>query len=235
MPNHVTNILTISGEQAEIDKFVEAFTTFHPTSQHQSHDGSFTYNNEDGEYGWLNKETNKFARRGEGGMYEVDGVPEGFTPHMNPEVSQFPDFEKIIPMPQDKKDSIGESGMFPAWYSWSTKNWGTKWNSYSHEKREGNVYKFETAWSPVPNLVLHMQQAFPTLTIEYKWADEDTGSNTGRITFSPQGILEDVPNNLSREAYELAFEIDPSNKDYYRLVGDNYEYYEEEEESEESK
>lgn len=110
------------------------------------------------------------------------------------------------------------------WYDWAIDNWGTKWNAYSQEI-DGGVIRFETAWSGIPALIERLCKVFPGNTFDYKWADEDTGSNVGHMIFM-DGVqfFENIPESQSREAYDLRFELCPSDKEYYKLVGDTYEY-----------
>lgn len=113
---------------------------------------------------------------------------------------------------------------FATWYSWNRENWGTKWNSYSNKKISDNEFEFETAWRGVEDLIRRLSEMFPNVTIEYKYADEDSGCNVGIGTFK-RGVGE-ITNfeNLSKEAYDLYFELNPNEKEYYEWVDDNYKY-----------
>lgn len=118
------------------------------------------------------------------------------------------------------------------WHDWSPKHWGTKWNAYNQndsKNTEGTIY-FQTAWNaPVP-VICTLSTLFPSLNMVLSFADEDTGSNTGRIVFNNGEEIESLrPVNQSKEAYELYFELHPADRKQYKLVGDNYEYIDEEE------
>lgn len=117
---------------------------------------------------------------------------------------------------------------FVYWYDWNIANWGTKWNSYSHEKIAWNIFKFETAWSAVPVLIAYMSKKFPLLEIIYKYADEDFGYNTGIYVFKDGIVSEHIPQGGSKEAYELAFSVKPDMKENYVFDGNNYVYKDEE-------
>lgn len=69
---------------------------------------------------------------------------------------------------------IGETG-YKSWYDWSIANWGTKWNAYDATfTGEGDAaeLRFETAWSvPLPILVA-LAKAEPALTFSY-WAFDE--------------------------------------------------------------
>lgn len=72
------------------------------------------------------------------------------------------DFKKVIPMPKHsdnfnaRKDvSANDMDNPNNWYSWSIKNWGTKWNSYDAmltiDTKTMLEYEFNTAWNaPFP-------------------------------------------------------------------------------------
>lgn len=113
------------------------------------------------------------------------------------------------------------------WYDWSIENWGTKWNSSECEKVGENEYDFTTAWSGVPDLIEKMSIEFPEVKIYYKYSDEDTGCNCGIGEYKSGEIYFRELENSSKEAYEMAFELRPDRKENYKLVGDNYEYAEE--------
>lgn len=95
------------------------------------------------------------------------------------------------------------------WYEWSCKYWGTKWNACDacSDEIAGTAF-FQTAWSDVGGLIQKFSALFPTLDVEYEYADEDYGCNLGRMTFKG-GLMTDsyFPENGSEEAYALAEEI----------------------------
>ena len=96
-------------------------------------------------------------------------------------------------------------------YSYRRENWGTKWNAYEcHLNKDLGCYIFQTAWSSVEGIILEMSSQFPDVRFLYKWADEDTGSNVGSLSISNGAVVErESFENESKEAYELAFELNP--------------------------
>ena len=111
------------------------------------------------------------------------------------------------------------------WYNWACRYWGTKWNACDPYVGEDN-FGFNTAWSAVPQLIQKLSCLFPTLTMEYRWADENYGYNLGEFTFKNGDVIdENLPEEGSDEAYALAADILG-----YELDWDD----EEEEEDEES-
>lgn len=113
------------------------------------------------------------------------------------------------------------------WYNWNTENWGTKWNCFSCEKEADNIFTFETAWSNVSELIRKISESFPNVEFKYEYSDEDTGSNCGSGMFKNGNGELNVLENGSKEAYDLAFKLRPDYKEDYKLVGENYEYVEE--------
>lgn len=79
----------------------------------------------------------------------------------------------------------------PDWYSWSIKNWGTKWNTYSgfSKKMRYNTveYKFETAWSPPIPVIEVLTKKFPDLDFKLQYIDE--GDNVVKRLYWFQGKL----------------------------------------------
>ena len=61
--------------------------------------------------------------------------------------------------------------------------WGTKWNACdsSHDIGLGEA-KFDTAWSFPTPVMLKLSENFPDDEIAIEYADEDIGSNCGRMT-----------------------------------------------------
>lgn len=103
MPNHVKNRLVIIGADEAVKDVIEKLSTHYPSVPGKSYDGQTRYKMITGEGEWdyecgfLNEETNEFWRRG---MDTVIGVPEGFKIDMEDAWTRFPDFNKIIPMPE---------------------------------------------------------------------------------------------------------------------------------------
>jgi hypothetical protein len=123
------------------------------------------------------------------------------------------DFNSIVPMPDDiylgeldfekRKLLAGKD-----WYTWCNANWGTKWNAYDYYKKAENSLTFCTAWSDVERLIKKLSQKFPGVIFEYSYFDEDFGARVGWTKWKNGKCLEAKrPNNFSKEAYELIFEM----------------------------
>ena len=96
------------------------------------------------------------------------------------------------------------------WYQWSYQNWGTKWNACDCEPADTDHHRlcFLAAWEGVPKILQKLSERFPETQIVYSYADEDIGSNVGVLVYENGKIIEaNLPNNGTREAYELAADI----------------------------
>ncbi len=112
------------------------------------------------------------------------------------------------------------------WYAWSVEIWNTKWNAFDVGEWENNIINFCTAWSSVVKLIQRLSCEFPTITFKYMYADEDTGSNTGKYSIL-NGVCSGTHlRDQSTEAYEIAFELWPIDKKDYRKI-DGYWVYKE--------
>lgn len=232
MPNHITSNLKFFGDENLVQQLIEQFSTHYPSTPGTSYDGDLRYKKDGTEhnYGFLTESTGIFHRRNED---DFVGVPDGYTQDFEEAWTRFPDFAKAIPPPDDDAYNDKPTQQIAEkspnwWYNWNIKNWGTKWNCYSCKKISDTEFKFQTAWSGVPKLIIKIAEAFPTVKIEYKYADEDTGSNVGSFVITGTDVWEKKIESQSKEAYELYFELCPEDKEHYQLVGDKYEYVEEE-------
>jgi hypothetical protein len=116
-----------------------------------------------------------------------------------------------------------ETGFF-YWYDWNIANWGTKWNSYSCKKLAENIFLFDTAWSGVTKLIKEMSKEFPDIVINYKYADEDAGYNTGDMVIQSGRIIKEIRReNGSNSAYEIYLELHPD-CDYIKMIRGEYQH-----------
>ena len=70
-----------------------------------------------------------------------------------------------------------------SWYDWCCENWGTKWNASDTYIIDDNEIEFSTAWSCPVNIFKELSRQFSGVEIVVEFADEDIGSNCGKITF----------------------------------------------------
>jgi len=179
MPNWVFNSLVVSGEQSELDKMVaqlnQPFTMHHPV--HKFVDGKYTqvadfeeYNNPVFAFWNIVKPTDLKS------YYEK----EVFTKKQLDGEEFMAEFVRSMREDQD-------------WYHWNCRNWGTKWdvavsndNEYSNTIKTVNddgsiLYQFETAWSPVGEVLIKLSEQYPTLEFDYEYEEEQGWG--GKCTF----------------------------------------------------
>jgi len=170
MPNWVFNSLVVSGEQSELDKMVEQlnqpFTMHHPV--HKFVDGKYTkvadfeeYNNPVFAFWNIVKPTDLES------YYEK----EVFTKKQLDGEEFMAEFVRSMREDQD-------------WYHWNCRNWGTKWdvcvsddNEYPNTIKTVNddgsvMYHFQTAWSPVGEVLMKLSEQYPTLNFDYEYEEE---------------------------------------------------------------
>lgn len=96
----------------------------------------------------------------------------------------------------------------PTWYEWAIENWGTKWNAYDTDTASDNTIIFQTAWSGAMPVISKLAEMYPEISFEFRWADEDLGSNVGIAEFEGGELVHDeFYEACSREAYELAADL----------------------------
>lgn len=223
MPNHVTNILTFSGDPESIRKMLDAIK-----------------NDEDG-YGSI--DFNKILPMPpelniESGSRTTDGLKAYSAFAEIYALGQDPDKVDLLNIPEDRekpflekrKDiekktwELGKAAFrnlqkFGAatWYSWCTKHWGTKWNAYdcSHN---GETLSFLTAWSAPRPVLRELSRLYPEIGIAHSWADEDIGNNCGRNQYLAGEVTEEFFPDFGRESYEFAASVMNTDLSDYGLV-----------------
>ena len=177
MPNWVFNSLVVSGEQAELDKMVAHLNTpfdkHYPDTKWNDETKSWDktpavqhYSNPVFAF-WnicrpsdLDKYYGEEITKNRDGMFDENGKMDN--------VAFMAEFVRSMSEDED-------------WYHWNVRNWGTKWDvavvdgrEYSSTSMEltdnGDVmYRFETAWSPVEEVLTKLSEMFPTLTFDYEF------------------------------------------------------------------
>ena len=103
------------------------------------------------------------------------------------------------------------------WYDWQCDNWGTKWNAYEVTHFD-NVIEFQTAWSTPYPIFVKLSKLFPDVLISVRYADEDFGYNVGEFEFhNGEEVNVNQPDGGSREALELAMDIQYGGVDEYQF------------------
>jgi hypothetical protein len=219
MPNHVTNILTITGPEElvtkikseisgvyddgtpmhiDFNKIIPRPDTLNITSGSSTSNGIAIIKYRAGDTSEIRKIM--------GYNWATDfATPEELITYMLEKGSA--NLEEA----QQALDNIRDYG-HQDWYSWSTSNWGTKWNAYSQNSDEGsNEIAFETAWSTPYPVIEALSRKYPEAVISIRYADEDFGHNVGEYTFQAGDVVEETtPEGGSDEAFELAADIQGS-------------------------
>lgn len=237
MANYIKNRLVIAGTPEKVKEVFEKYNTYYPAELYTAHDGRIVCKEIESEkfsVGWFDLKNAEFETR-ENGI--VNGLPDGWKLEIKAAVNHFPDFNKVLPQPENifnsnlgrEEEEMCKKEGRPTWYEWNRQNWGTKWNSSECVEEKYNSFTFVTAWNGVPNLILELSKQNEGIEILYEYADEDTGHNCASYKFlNGEVIEENEPQGGSKEAYDLAFKLRPHYAKNYKLVGETYEYVEEE-------
>jgi hypothetical protein len=100
-------------------------------------------------------------------------------------------FDKIVPMPDELKDSEPFNEKHPKrdefkkkygaydWYDWRVQNWGTKWDvDEANIEQHGDEFAtivFSTAWSPPQVAIGALAAKFPELKFKLAFIEEGNG------------------------------------------------------------
>jgi hypothetical protein len=94
------------------------------------------------------------------------------------------------------------------WYGWQVENWGTKWNAYDIFLHKDGTIKFETAWSTPDRLIAKLSLKYPEAVFNVRFADEDFGHNVGEYAYKNGDLVHrDHPKGGSPRALMMAAEI----------------------------
>jgi len=146
MPNWVTNTLTVTGNKADLDKFVEQVGRTHTRqfSRYENVDGELRTITEDAEW------TGDFT------FWNIHA----------PDASILDEYHGV---------ADGKAGP-NNWYAWNIDNWGTKWDaSVSEVVHDGdNEWRvtFDTAWSPPYPVIAASAEQHPNLHFWLDWEEE---------------------------------------------------------------
>lgn len=180
MPNHITNILRISGSQELLAKVAESvkgqdspfdFNRLIPkpaeldiTSGSVSSNARALFDDNAASqmilfYPWAKKFETVAALR--------DYLRKEYKPN-DGDPATLDEFAARI---QSNLEKYGAE----TWYEWCPKNWGTKWNAYScigGMAGRDLIYHFETAWAPPEPVINKLAEMFPEVRICLIWCDE---------------------------------------------------------------
>ena len=174
MPNHVKNIVRISGSKESIARCSEqifkggefSFENIKPMPEELNlESGSMSYIAMD----WM-KASPAQRKRIEADTMKRYGIGR----------------KEVAAKLQRYADNVAKYGC-PTWYEWHCDNWGTKWDAYEISEIERGDHSiridFWTAWSTPEEVIKTLAEQHPDLTIAVDYADEDLGNNCGSYGF----------------------------------------------------
>lgn len=204
MPNHITNRISVSGEEKRVKEFFDFI---------KGENGAIDFNKIVPMPKCLDIES---SSDGDIGMSILNGEDkwkerfEGFDEERKSE---------CLKLGRKYLNNI-KKYKHKDWYSWRIANWGTKWNAYDISVSEDlSDIIFNTAWSGVPTLVEKLAKKFADLYIEYDFADEDCGYNTGRGETDGDGhLMMYYPDGGTDESWEIYFDLNPGAEELFENV-----------------
>jgi len=132
----------------------------------------------------------------------------------------------LIPVSKSEVTRRERKYGFSSLDDWKNENWGTKRNAYyisdvdmSNPGEDGLVdgrIVFFTAWSTSYPVIEKLSSMFPHVKVIISWADEDFGCNVGTVNLAGGHIIEEnIPEECSKEAYDIGFDLVPKNREWY--------------------
>jgi hypothetical protein len=206
MANVVMNCIQITGDDAEITRFIDHV--------HTEHDGEVCVFDLD-----RLEPMPKELQVGNAPMLSPDDTRESLKEVVDDETTD--DYvrknaaTKILML-----ENIDRFG-FSSWYDWSIAKWGTKWNvdcDSDWSVGDGNAALFyESAWSPPQAAILAGSKLFPGLSI-VNYAMDPAMDWASKTTFV-DGVMEDFTGTLS-ESQEV---LDVFGFDLDQMLGEDDE------------
>ena len=217
MPNHVTNIIKLSGDKGKIHAMLQAV-------QNDTYGiGSLDFGKIIPMPESLNIEAGSGTDRG---LKAYKGFVEVYTLGGTINMDKLRDIpaesEEIFLRQRtdiDRKDwQLGKTAWHnvqnygaPTWYEWSIQNWGTKWGAYGYDSGidltdDGNLW-FQTAWSAPHPILEKLSEMYPEITFEHRWADENIGSNCGQRTYLGGEMIDEYIPDYGVRSIDYAAEV----------------------------
>lgn len=117
--------------------------------------------------------------------------------------------KEILALGKQAVDNVLTYGSMD-WYDWSIKHWGTKWNAYRTQIPDPDIAEvyFDTAWSPVPQIMLALTEQYPEFIFDYEYAEEQPGYFAGHYLFEGGRLVtHNIYDTDSKENYEMCFKL----------------------------
>jgi hypothetical protein len=196
MPNHVTNILTIEGNEQEVQKCLSEIKS-------QEEDQHIDFN-----------KINPMPKELEGTVSPVKIISQKEYDKQEARIAnnELNENEKRFGLSRgitkEMSDRFIQEFGHNNWYDWKLDNWGTKWNAYDQYTSGDNVISFDTAWSTPSEIIQYLSVKYPKLIFNVEYADEDFGHNLGTYTYQNGEVIEqNIPEGGTIEAYRMAIDI----------------------------
>lgn len=219
MPNHVTNIIKLSGDDKRIAQMLDEV---------KSDDlgiGTLDFNKVIPMPESLNIQSGSMTEKG---LKAYKGFMEVYT------LCGTRNMDKLLEIPKEVEEAflkirtdispeefeLGRKAFqneqkygATDWYHWCINNWGTKWNSYGYDgydssnAPETHTLSFNTAWSAPHKVLEALTQKYPDIEFTHEWADEDFGQNCGRAIYLGGERTELYFPETQKEAYEFAANV----------------------------
>lgn len=210
MPNWVRTSVNVVGTRDEIKKVTEFV---------KSEESDFDFNNVIPMPEELNIEESSRGTNGEEYLRAIAKPENERSDEDKGVIACFEKFEEEYPdnakealeLGQKYIDNLKKYGSC-TWYDWCCHNWGTKWNASDAWANDGlsGCFGFDTAWCFCEPVIKRLSELFPEVSIEFVFADEDAGNNTGRGTYKAgELVYEDFPDDGTDAAYEIFLETHP--------------------------
>ncbi len=163
MPNNTTIELTVSGNPAVLDEFIEAHIV------KLCEPDKYTDETHHFDFSTIIPRPALYERN----SFSVDGNGNGWYGGKHK--------EKDEELPTKLLAQYGAGD----WYDWCVKNWGVKWNSYDNNintdygKASGGrgsiQINFQTAWTIPEGIFLELMELYPELVFEVECLEESGG------------------------------------------------------------
>lgn len=112
MPNHIKNRIELIGSSSAITALIDRFSTYFERTPKKADDGRLIYDLPNThKFGWYDENENIFEYgHGDERGNKVQGIPDGYEQYFDEAWVRFPDFEKIIPMPEELRITSSTRG-----------------------------------------------------------------------------------------------------------------------------
>jgi hypothetical protein len=223
MPNHITNRLRVMGESKRISKFFNEISC--PESSARICFNKIIPMPKILEYNPHNGIETAIKKKYNIALNDNPLIRFLEIENRRKQALEFEGQDKIL---FEQGCKAYEQTGFISWYDWRIENWGTKWDAYDtpdNRDTEDTIF-FSTAWNAPIKIIFKLIDLATKLDLylEYDYADEDIGHNAGRVIIRHQEAWTCKIKDGSKYAYDLAFNLNPESKKYYKLINDKYIY-----------